>query len=113
MRATGVQLQGMNIRERLPQAELRRRHPGERTEVVKLRVHLAEQKLPLIAEAQVRVLHLQRGIAGGKVQRDFLAVPDQLAMAHVQPVNGKSEELLNGSLPRASQNARARDVGRA
>src|SRR5579864_9371714 len=113
VRTSGVPLEGMHIGKSLSQAEFCRRHPGERPEVAELRVHLAEQKPPFVARSQEGVLHLQFSTMGGKIQRDFLAVPKQLTMPHLEAIDGKIEKLFDRSLPRTPQNARSRNVRRA
>jgi hypothetical protein len=48
---------------------------------------------------EIGIIHLQPSIASGEVKRYGLVVPKQATMAKIKAINGKGEELLDGSLP--------------
>ena len=43
------------------------------------------------------IIHLERNVAGGEIERDDLVVPKDATMAKFEAIDGKGEELLDSS----------------
>src|SRR5207244_7299022 len=71
-----------------------------RAEVLKLGVHLAQQQVAFVALVQEGVGHVGGDVIGLEINRDDLVVPEQLAMAHVQPADREGEQALQRVLGR-------------
>ena len=95
VRVTRIPFQRLHIAIRRSQAEFERAHPGEGTEVFELGIHLAQQKAAVVTALQERIGHLQSGVVNCEVQWHSKIVPKQLAVAHVETINGERKPLLD------------------
>src|SRR5271168_225053 len=98
MRMAGIPFKRRNGGRIGPDTEFHSSHPGKWAEVEQLGIDQAEQKASIVAPAEKRVVHLQRGIAGREIDRDGLIVPEDLAVAELEMVDGKGEELFDRGL---------------
>src|SRR5271170_779251 len=113
MRVAGVPFERRNDGRIGSKAELHRSHPRKGAEVEQLGIDQAEQKAAIVAAAEKRIFHLQRRVAGGEINRDRLIVPEDLAVAEFEMVDGKGEELFDRSLAGSSTGLSPRKIAGA
>src|ERR1022692_3141790 len=97
MRVAGVPLERGNSRGIGSEAEFHGAHPCEGAAVQQLGVDQAEEKASVVAAPKEGIIHLERCIASGEIDGDGLVVPEDLAVAEFEAINGKSKKLLDGS----------------
>src|SRR5258708_29741088 len=113
MRVAGVPFDGRNRSGVGLQTEFDRRHPRERAGVHELGVNKAEKKPAIVAAVKKRVIHLERSVADRKIKRDSLVVPEKLAAAKFETVDGKRKKLFDWSLAANGAGFSWRKVGGA
>src|SRR5216684_1480136 len=93
------------------QTEFNRRHPCERAGVHEFGINEAEKKAAIVASVKKRVIHLERSVADRKIKRDSLVVPEKLAAAKLETVDGKRKKLFDWSLAANCAGFSRRKVG--
>ena len=63
--------------------------------------------------AKNKIGHPRGKIVGDEVERDALVVPEQFTILNIEAVDGKGEELLDGSFFRGTRNFRLGLIGSA
>jgi hypothetical protein len=69
--------------------------------------------LPIITAPEEGIVHLEGSVASGKVNRDGLVVPEELAVPKLEMIDRKSEELLDGGLAFDGADFSGREIGGA
>src|SRR5579863_2589755 len=88
-------------------------HPGKWAAVQELGIDPAEQQAAIVAAVQVGVVHAKRSITGSEINRNVLIIPEKLAVAKFEMVDGQSKELLNRRLAADGDSFSLREVGSA
>src|SRR5437660_7947316 len=91
-RVARIPLQRLYVSISRSQAELEGAHPSKWTEVFEPGIHLAQQKPAVVPALQERIRHLQSGVVYREVEWHPLIIPKQLAVAHVETINGEREQ---------------------
>src|SRR5580700_10542752 len=98
MRAPGIPFKGGDNRGVGSQAEFHGRHPPEGAAVEELGIDQAEQEAAIVAPLQEGIVHLQRSIAGGKIERNDLIIPKEFAVAQFEVIDREVKKLFDRRL---------------
>ena len=95
------------------ETEFRGSHPGKGAAIEEFGIDQAELELAVIPAPEEGIVHLKGSVASSEVKWDGLVVPEDLAVAKFEMIDGKSEELLDGGLAFDGVDSSRREIGGA
>jgi len=113
MRVAGIPSERSNGGRVGCEAEFSRGHPGEGAAILQLGFYLAEQESPIVLLMEKGIVHVERNVAGGEIERKSLVVPKHPATSQFEAIDGKREELLDNILACKSAGPAPRKIGGA